>query len=228
MVGECRRGPNRPGEQALGPITTKACIASGSYSSQQGRRRPRLDISSAVGNVGRRRAAADIFLERLAARRIVVDYEKSVFEVCRDFLKFVFRSSSSLDMICKPWAPRDSSLPTWIPQLTGSAFGPTSSGIHRRINADSLVMRQGSRGTGLRPYNASRSLIADWSLDNPESKKFVEAFKKKYNELPDQYAGEAYDGLAWWLAHVEKQKTFDKEALTGKHGIADRRGFRSL
>lgn len=52
-----------------------------------------------------------------------------------------------------------------------------------------------------------------WTLDNPESKKFVAAFKKKYNELPDQYAGEAYDGLAWWLAHVEKQKTFDKEQL---------------
>ncbi len=52
-----------------------------------------------------------------------------------------------------------------------------------------------------------------WTLDNPESKKFTEAFKKKYNELPDQYAGEAYDGLAWWLAHIEKQKTFDKQKL---------------
>jgi branched-chain amino acid transport system substrate-binding protein len=52
-----------------------------------------------------------------------------------------------------------------------------------------------------------------WSLENPESKKFVEAFKKKYNELPDQYGGEAYDGLAWWLAHIEKMGTFDKEKL---------------
>ena len=52
-----------------------------------------------------------------------------------------------------------------------------------------------------------------WSLDNPESKKFVEAFKKKYNELPDQYAGEAYDGMAWWLANIEKTGTFDKEKL---------------
>ncbi len=52
-----------------------------------------------------------------------------------------------------------------------------------------------------------------WSIDNPASKKFVDAFKKKYNELPDQYAGEAYDGLAWWLSHVESAKTFDKEKL---------------
>ncbi|MEO6626109.1 MAG: ABC transporter substrate-binding protein [Burkholderiaceae bacterium] len=52
-----------------------------------------------------------------------------------------------------------------------------------------------------------------WSFDNPESKKFVEAYRKKYNENPDQYAGEAYDGMMWWLDNIEKQKTFDKDKL---------------
>lgn len=52
-----------------------------------------------------------------------------------------------------------------------------------------------------------------WTFDNPESRKFVEAYRKKYDAYPDQYAGEAYDGMAWWLATVEKAKTFDKEAL---------------
>lgn len=52
-----------------------------------------------------------------------------------------------------------------------------------------------------------------WTFNNPESKKFVEAYRKKYNAYPDQYAGEAYDGMAWWLATVEKAKTFDKEKL---------------
>src|SRR5205085_4992741 len=52
-----------------------------------------------------------------------------------------------------------------------------------------------------------------WSVDNPESKKFVAAYVQKYKELPDQYAGEAYDGMRWWLDTVEKAKTFDKEKL---------------
>ena len=52
-----------------------------------------------------------------------------------------------------------------------------------------------------------------WSFDNPESKRFVEAYRKKYNEYPDQYAGEAYDGMMWWLDNIEKTKTFDKDKL---------------
>jgi len=52
-----------------------------------------------------------------------------------------------------------------------------------------------------------------WSFDNVESKKFVEAYRKKYNEYPDQYAGEAYDGMMWWLDTIEKAKTFDKDKL---------------
>lgn len=52
-----------------------------------------------------------------------------------------------------------------------------------------------------------------WTFDNPESRRFVEAYRKKYNELPDQYAGEAYDGMMWWLHTVEAAKTFDKEKL---------------
>lgn len=52
-----------------------------------------------------------------------------------------------------------------------------------------------------------------WSMDNPESKRFVEAFRKKYNEYPDQYAGEAYDGMMWWLDNMEKTRSFDKDKL---------------
>lgn len=51
-----------------------------------------------------------------------------------------------------------------------------------------------------------------WTFDNAPSKAFVAAYKKKYNgELPDMYAGEAFDGLAWWLDVVEKTGSWDKE-----------------
>ena len=35
--------------------------------------------------------------------------------------------------------------------------------------------------------------------------------KAKFNELPSQYAGEAYDGLSWWLDTVESTGVWDKE-----------------
>jgi branched-chain amino acid transport system substrate-binding protein len=50
-----------------------------------------------------------------------------------------------------------------------------------------------------------------FSVDNPANKKFVEAFRKKYNEFPSSAAGEAYDGMAWWLDVVEKTGSWDKE-----------------
>ncbi len=50
-----------------------------------------------------------------------------------------------------------------------------------------------------------------FSVDNPANKKFAEAFRKKYNEFPSSAAGEAYDGMAWWLDVVEKTGSWDKE-----------------
>jgi branched-chain amino acid transport system substrate-binding protein len=50
-----------------------------------------------------------------------------------------------------------------------------------------------------------------FSVDNPANKKFVEAFRMKYNEFPSSAAGEAYDGMAWWLDVVEKTGSWDKE-----------------
>ena len=47
--------------------------------------------------------------------------------------------------------------------------------------------------------------------DTPRNKKFVAAYRAKYNEPPSQYAGEAYDGLSWWLDTVESTQSWDKE-----------------
>jgi len=50
-----------------------------------------------------------------------------------------------------------------------------------------------------------------FTQDTPRNKKFVAAYRAKYGEPPSQYAGEAYDGLSWWLDTVESTKSWDKE-----------------
>ena len=89
---------------------------------------------------------------------IEVDYDKPIFEVYRDFLKFVITRSRSLDILCRPWAPSiatdrpDEFLPSWIPQLSGSPYALVPhTMVYQRVRADPLV---GTPGTGIRPYNA--------------------------------------------------------------------------
>lgn len=51
-----------------------------------------------------------------------------------------------------------------------------------------------------------------FSLDVPANKAFVEAYRAKYNEWPSNWAGEAFDGMAWWLGVVDATGTWDAEA----------------
>jgi ABC-type branched-subunit amino acid transport system substrate-binding protein len=51
-----------------------------------------------------------------------------------------------------------------------------------------------------------------FSYDTPENKAFVEAYRKKYNEWPNAYAGHAYDGLKWFFDVVDKTGSWDAEA----------------
>lgn len=101
-----------------------------------------------------------MLVDSINSKRIIVDYKKDVFQVCKDFLEFTIRKSKSLDMICRPWAPDNCKLPSWVPPLGKGAFSPSSRRVHRRVNADPLV---GEPGTGGKSYRAARSLPADWS-----------------------------------------------------------------
>jgi urea transport system substrate-binding protein len=64
--------------------------------------------------------------------------------------------------------------------------------------------------------------LAAWnyyqSLDTPDNKKFVEAFKKKYGEkrVTDDPIEAAYFGVYVWKAAVEKAQSFDVEAVKAK------------
>lgn len=87
---------------------------------------------------------------------ITVDYSKTVYEVCKDFLEFSIGRSRSLDIICYPWAPEapnsEPSLPSWISQLSSAPFDKRPNGVYSRVLADPLI---GFPGYGMKNYNAS-------------------------------------------------------------------------
>ena len=70
---------------------------------------------------------------------------------------------------------------------------------------DVIIKAVGPAGVGV-----SSTLRYHWSEDFPANKAFVEAYRKKYGEYPSGNAGDAYDGLRWWLRVVEGTKSWDK------------------
>lgn len=109
-------------------------------------------------------------LGAIKQKRFYVDYEKDFDEVCIDLLSFTISRSKSLDMICRPWAPDDANLPSWVPQLNKSAFGLDANGAFRRVYADPLV---GKPGVGNSPYRASKDYAARFVLTGPDNKRLV-------------------------------------------------------
>jgi hypothetical protein len=83
---------------------------------------------------------------------IQIDYNISTREVYVDFIEKVIKKSSSLDIICMPWAPPPNethrpSLPSWIVSIGRQAYDkpyddPT---YYLRVNADSLIGRVGTK-----------------------------------------------------------------------------------
>jgi hypothetical protein len=90
--------------------------------------------------------------------KIIPDYSKDLAEVCTDFIKSCVESSGSLKIICRHWAPikkdfshpKYSNFPSWIPCISGSAFGAPEDALNGRANGDSFVGDPGRCN-----YNAS-------------------------------------------------------------------------
>ncbi len=82
---------------------------------------------------------------------------------------------------------------------TKAIFGP--------VIADETM----AAGVGPTSIGVASGVRYHFSVDNPANKAFVAAFRKKFNEYPSSAAGEAYDGMAWWLDVVEKTGSWDKE-----------------
>lgn len=50
-----------------------------------------------------------------------------------------------------------------------------------------------------------------YTIDTEANHKFVDAYYKKFNSYPAMTAGEAYDGMKWWLNTIEQTGSWDKE-----------------
>ena len=117
------------------------------------------------------RRAAAAFLKPLQDKLITVDYDKSVFEVCKDFVAFSIGRSRSLDIICRPWAPynpgEDYDLPSWVCTRASLAFERGDDHKYYRVAADPLV---GTPSLGRKIYNASGKTKAVWKFGDELAK----------------------------------------------------------
>ena len=83
----------------------------------------------------------------------------------------------------------------------------TSKAIFGPVIADETM----AAGVGPSSIGVQSGVRYHFSVAKPANDAFVAAFRKKYNEYPSSAAGEAYDGMAWWLDVVEKTGSWDKE-----------------
>ncbi len=121
-------------------------------------------------------------MRRVADSRFPVNYDKTFFQVCRDFISFVINHSESLDIICRPWAPVDSEeeLPSWIGTIADIPFKADSHGRQSRVKADILVGLPFQGKLGNTNYHAALEypLGKDWRLGHGAEHKslFVKGF----------------------------------------------------
>lgn len=89
---------------------------------------------------------------------IVADYQKSLLDVCKDFVAHCIERSGSVDIICRHWAPvlkqrqqtmeekikgfyvqTTEKLPSWISPVSKSTYGGPDNVLNGRVHGDSFV-----------------------------------------------------------------------------------------
>ena len=69
-----------------------------------------------------------------------VDYDLTEQEVCSTFVRHTISSTRHIDIICRPWAPEVSNLPSWVRPRSENAFRVLDDGRYCRVNADGLAV----------------------------------------------------------------------------------------
>jgi hypothetical protein len=125
--------------------------------------------------------------------KIIPDYSKDLAEVCTDFIKSCVESSGSLDIICRHWAPikkdfghpKYSNFPSWIPCISGSAFGAPEDALNGRANGDSFVGDPGrcnyNASLGFPPSSVRFGLREDNHARDPRSATLSAAERQKFD-----------------------------------------------
>ena len=103
-----------------------------------------------------------------------VDYSLPAREVCSDLVRYSIRSTRQLDIICRPWAPEASDLPSWVRPRGEHAFRVLDDNRYCRVNADSLVVLTSTYQT---VYSACGKVVL---LEKPQAHKI---FRSKESSL---------------------------------------------
>ena len=70
----------------------------------------------------------------------LVDHNTPVQKLFSDFVKYTISSTRQLDIVCRPWAPKVSSLPSYVRPRSEHAFRVLDDNRYYRANADSLAV----------------------------------------------------------------------------------------
>jgi hypothetical protein len=149
-----------------GPPHKKTKVSGATEGHNAPKSRPRADVQR-LGYALVRYLGLEAYGNR---RAIMVDYKKTILEICRDLMKFIITHSESIDVLCRPWAPPDMSLPSWVRTKAESAHLPGLNGVYRRVNADPLV---GNPLWPVKPYMASSRTKATWSQQARDQRSLV-------------------------------------------------------
>ncbi|MGL4291924.1 MAG: ABC transporter substrate-binding protein [Phreatobacter sp.] len=95
---------------------------------------------------------------------------------------------------------------TFLKQSGQVGLGKTKVQFGPVLQDETLAAAVGPAAVGV--YSGVRY---HFSYDSPANKTFVAAYRAKYGEFPSSFAGEAYDGISWWLDVVEATKSWDRE-----------------
>jgi hypothetical protein len=129
-------------------------------------------------------------LAEAAYPTLTIDYSLPFDEIARRFVAFSIKSSNSLDVICRPWAPvphyysllngsfqSPQRLSSWACALEDSVFEVRGDGHHARKNGDSFVgirgrpIYQASKGFPFVPFDSPGSPRQD-SISHVEMARF--------------------------------------------------------
>ncbi|MDF1749620.1 MAG: ABC transporter substrate-binding protein [Alphaproteobacteria bacterium] len=67
------------------------------------------------------------------------------------------------------------------------------------------------KAVGNMSYGVNSTLRYHYSIDNPNNNAFVKAFQEKYGDYPNQFAGEAFDGMMWFLDVVDSTGSWNPD-----------------
>ena len=116
-------------------------------------------------------------------------------EVCSNFVRDTIRDTRQLDIICRPWAPDASDLPSWVRPRSEHAFRVLDDNRYCRANADGLAVLTSTSQT---LYSACGKDVfldefqADYIFHDEDSSLIVEGFELG---IVDVIAPPAIDGI---------------------------------